>query len=70
MQYCGITINPISYFIIVMSIGLLVDFLMHVLLRYYEAKGTTRDEKVKETLVEMGSSIMYVTEACFVMTKC
>ena len=60
MQYCGITINPISYFIIVMAIGLLVDFLMHILLRYYESEGKTRHEKVKDTLVDMGSSILYV----------
>jgi len=58
MQYCGITINVISYFILVMSIGLLVDFLMHILLRYYESKGTTRDEKVKKTLETIGASIL------------
>jgi len=58
MQYCGITINVISYFILVMSIGLLVDFLMHILLRFYESKGATRDEKVKETLETIGASIL------------
>lgn len=58
MQFCGIKINSVTYFIIVMAIGLLVDFLMHMLLRYYETKGTTRHEKVKETLETMGSSIM------------
>ena len=60
MQYCGLTINPISYFTIVMAIGLLVDFLMHILLRYYETPGATRHEKVKETLETMGASILYV----------
>ena len=58
MQFCGIKINSVTYFIIVMAIGLLVDFLMHMLLRYYETKGRTRHEKVKETLETMGSSIM------------
>ena len=58
MQYCGIKINSITYFIIVMAIGLLVDFLMHILLRYYETKGTTRHEKVKGTLESMGASIL------------
>jgi multidrug efflux pump subunit AcrB len=28
MQYCGLTINAITYFIIVTAIGLLVDFLV------------------------------------------
>ena len=47
-----------TYVTIVISIGLLVDFLMHVLLRYYETKGTTREAKVKETLETMGASMM------------
>ena len=58
MQYTGIRVNSITYFIIVLAIGLLVDFLMHILLRYYESKGTTRHEKVKETLETMGTSIL------------
>jgi hypothetical protein len=40
-----------------MSIGLLVDFLLHVLLRYYECPGT-RYEKTVETLRTMGSSVL------------
>jgi len=40
-----------------MSIGLLVDFVMHILMRYYEVKGT-REEKTKEMLRTMGSSIL------------
>lgn len=39
-----------------MSIGLLVDFLMHILLRYYESEGTRR-EKTTNTLKTMGSAI-------------
>ena len=58
MQYCGIHINAVTYVIIVMAIGLLVDFLMHIMLRYYETTGNTRHAKVKETLQTMGSSIM------------
>jgi Patched family len=30
---------------------------MHVILKYYECPGVTRDEKVKETLATMGASI-------------
>ena len=58
MQACGIYINAVTYVTIVISIGLLVDFLMHILLKYYEANGDTRETKVKETLETMGSSIL------------
>ena len=51
-------LQEISYFILVLSIGLLVDFLMHILLRFYESEGTTRNDKVKETLETMGASIL------------
>jgi multidrug efflux pump subunit AcrB len=33
MQFFGIYINAVTYVTIVISIGLLVDFLMHILLR-------------------------------------
>lgn len=39
-----------------MSIGMMVDFIMHVLMRYYESTGTRR-ERVKSTLETMGASI-------------
>jgi Niemann-Pick C1 protein len=41
-----------------MSIGLLVDFIMHVSLRYFESKGETREEKVKNTLRTMGVPVL------------
>ena len=41
-----------------MSIGLLVDFNMHILLRYYESPYLTRDQKVKDALQTMGSSVL------------
>jgi Patched family len=58
MQFCGIDINAVTYVTIVISIGLLVDFLMHILLRYYETPGNTRVEKVQKTLQTMGASMM------------
>ncbi|CAB9502719.1 Pick C1-like protein 1 [Seminavis robusta] len=57
LQLAGAHVNAVSYISLVMSIGLLVDFVVHVLLRFYECEGT-RDEKVRETLRTMGSSIM------------
>lgn len=58
LQYCGVHINAVTYVLIVISIGLLVDFVMHILLRYYEAPGKTRKEKVLHTLETMGASMM------------
>ena len=56
LQWAGVHVNAVSYIAMVMSIGLLVDFIMHVLLRFYEAHGNRR-EKTIEMLRTMGSSI-------------
>jgi len=58
LQISGVAINAVSYVSIVMSVGLMVDFLLHILLRYYESKERTREAKVKDTLRTMGSSIL------------
>ncbi|CAB9526468.1 Pick C1-like protein 1 [Seminavis robusta] len=58
LQMAGIHINAVTYVCLVISIGLIVDFLLHVLLTYYETDGASREEKVKETLRTMGSSIL------------
>jgi Niemann-Pick C1 protein len=42
--------------LLVMSIGLIVDFIMHVMLRFYECPGNRR-EKTIEMMRTMGSSI-------------
>lgn len=57
LQVAGIAVNPVSYVALVMSIGLLVDFIVHVLLRYYEVQGD-RVTRTKEMLRTMGSSVM------------
>jgi len=57
MQWAGLSINVVSYVSLVMSIGLLVDFTMHVLLRYYECPGNRRDKTVA-TLKTMGASVL------------
>jgi uncharacterized membrane protein YdfJ with MMPL/SSD domain len=36
----------------------MVDFILHVLLRYYESSERTRDAKVKDTLETLGASIL------------
>ena len=57
LQWGGVAIDPVSYVTCVMSIGLLVDFIIHVLLRYYECPGSRR-EKTVEMLKSMGVSIL------------
>lgn len=58
LQWAGLHINAVTYICLVISIGLMVDFIVHVLLRYYESKETTREAKVKDTLQTMGASIL------------
>lgn len=57
LQWAGLYINSLTYLGLTMSIGLLVDFIMHVLFRYYEVSGN-RVEKTKEMLRTMGASIL------------
>lgn len=58
LQFTGNSLNVVSYFGLVISIGLLVDFLMHMLLRYHECPGETREDKVKAALKSMGASVL------------
>ena len=58
LQMFGYSVNIITYIVLVISIGLLVDFIMHVLLRYYESNFDSREEKVKDALGTMGASIL------------
>lgn len=57
LQWFGIKVNPVTYVTIVMAIGLMVDYLLHVLLRYYETPGN-RTEKVVQVIRSMGASVM------------
>ncbi|CAB9522284.1 Pick C1-like protein 1 [Seminavis robusta] len=56
ITYAKVHVNAISYVQLVMSIGLMVDFIMHILIRYYESEGSRR-VRVKHTLTTMGSSV-------------
>lgn len=57
LYLAGVNINAISYITLIMAIGLMVDFIVHILLRYFESKGT-REQRVVETLSTMGASIL------------
>ena len=55
----GLHINVVTHVVLAMSIGLLVDYLIHILLRYYESlQLPSREEKVKETLRSMGAAVL------------
>ncbi|CAB9512413.1 Pick C1-like protein 1 [Seminavis robusta] len=58
LSMAGVSVNVVTYVCLVISVGLLVDFLMHMLLKYYESHERTREEKVRDTLVTMGPSIL------------
>lgn len=54
-----IYVNSVSAIGLTMSIGLVVDYNMHIVLTYFEVKdAVTRDERVKKVLKTMGKSIM------------
>jgi len=58
LQLAGVAINPVSYIGLVMSIGLMVDYVVHTVLRYYESPAKDREGKVKDMLRTMGSSVL------------
>mmetsp|Transcript_24731 Transcript_24731/g.38156 ORF Transcript_24731/g.38156 Transcript_24731/m.38156 type:complete len:142 (-) Transcript_24731:30-455(-) len=58
MELMGLHVNSVTYVGLVMSIGLMVDYVMHVVIRYYESKKQSREEKVKDTLNTIGSSVL------------
>jgi len=58
IRFFGVYMNVVTYVALVISIGLLVDFIMHILLRYYESTQKTREDRVKDTLRTLGSSVL------------
>merc|ERR1712070_1197072 len=67
MQWFDINVDVVVYVSLVMSIGLLVDFVMHTLLRYYESPGN-REEKVLDMLSTMCASILTGAVSTFLGT--
>ena len=50
-------INAVIYVCLVLSVGLLVDFVLHMVISYYESEGSNRREKATKMLETMGISI-------------
>lgn len=57
LQFAGIKVNAVSYISLVMSIGLIVDFLIHPLQRYFESSAEGREGKIKDVLQTTGASV-------------
>jgi predicted RND superfamily exporter protein len=57
LQWAGQHIDVVTYVAIFMALGLLVDYIIHVLFRFYECEGNRR-EKTLEMLRTMGTSIL------------
>ena len=55
----------VTYVTLVMSIGLLVDFVMHIALRYFESKEQRREDKAREVLRTMGTPVFLAGASTF-----
>ena len=64
LYLAGVQINAISYVTLIMSIGLMIDYVMHILVRFYECSGT-RQQKVQATMSSIGSSIFLGATSTF-----
>jgi len=58
MEVYNYSINPVSFIALIIAMGLMVDYVIHVLIRYYESLFVTRIEKVKDTLETTGESVL------------
>jgi len=62
IRYLGLDINGTTYIVVVISIGVLVDFLLHILMKFYELQQhnpqMSRDDCVKNALETMGASMV------------
>lgn len=57
-QVLGMSINPATYVSIILSIGLMVDYVVHVMLKYFDSDAQSKQGKVFDCLSTMGSSII------------
>jgi Niemann-Pick C1 protein len=58
LWFAGIDINAISYVALVMAIGLLVDYSMHVVLKFQEIPKSSRNQGANDVLQSMGASVL------------
>eukprot|EP00977_Amphora_coffeiformis_P002508 scaffold470_cov194-Amphora_coffeaeformis.AAC.1 len=57
MQWFGVRVNALSYVTLVMSIGLMVDFLVHTLDHYFAMPGNPREKTIR-MLETVGVSVL------------
>lgn len=60
LHFAGVTLDVISVVCILITIGFAVDYTAHVCHRYEHSSGATAEEKVINTLAEIGWPILQV----------
>ena len=58
LHLAGIAINTTTCVGLTMSIGLVVDYIMHVVHTFFETQGPSRNERVKQVMNTMGKSVL------------
>jgi Niemann-Pick C1 protein len=58
IQLTGFSINPVTFISLVMSIGIMVDYVLHVGFKYFESDASSREGKVLDCLNTIGSSVL------------
>ena len=55
--FLGLTIEIVTSIVLILSVGLALDYAAHIGVTYVVTKGTNRKEKTKETLSSMGMAV-------------
>jgi Niemann-Pick C1 protein len=58
LQFADIAISGVSFVCVSMAIGLLVDSVMHVSVRFYESTLHSRNDGTKDALTSIGPSVL------------
>jgi Niemann-Pick C1 protein len=58
LQFADIAISGVSFACVSMAIGLLVDSVMHVSVRFYESTLHSRNDRTKDALTTIGPSVL------------
>ena len=55
--YAGLTIEIVSSIVLILSVGLALDYAAHMAVLFVCLKGTDRTRKTRESLVQMGPAV-------------
>ena len=57
LRWAGYSISPITTVALVISIGLLVDYVLHILVRFYESDGN-RTQRAQNAVLSIGPAVL------------